>query len=151
MKKKKIHKRKKDSSNIRNENASEMIRNIADEFISMGDTIERRQCYLNLACAAWNISLLPVDQREDAINDYIEAMMKLNNRWTDQDTNGTFHNMNIFISDKIKYYPKVNRIIVRAELTVVDGKEQLTVASVNMDKISQSNYRLKPTAAAGTA
>ena len=77
--------------------------------------------------------------------------MKLNNRWTDQDTNGTFHNMNIFISDKIKYYPKVNRIIVRAELTVVDGKEQLTVASVNMDKISQSNYRLKPTAAAGTA
>ncbi len=137
MKKKKIKKRiiRKGSYKAPSDNMSEMIRRIADEFISMGDTIERRQSHLNLSCAAWNISLLPANIRKEAIEDYIIFNNKLNINWTKEDIEGTRHNLNILIDDKIKYYPNVIRKIISAEITMVDEKEHLTVASVNLDKI----------------
>ncbi len=137
MKKKNIKKRliRKSFYKSQNDNMSEMIRRIADEFISMGSTIERRQSHLNLSCAAWNISLLPASNRDKAIEEYIDYNSKLNINWTKEDIEGTRHNINILIGDKYKYYPNINRKIISAEITIVDGKEHLTIASVNLDKI----------------
>ena len=137
MKKKNIKKRLIHKSFYKSpsDNMSEMIRRIADEFISMGSTIERRQSHLNLSCAAWNISLLPASNRDKAIEEYIDYNSKLNINWTKEDIEGTRHNIITLIGDKYKYYPNVNRKIISAEITMVDGKEHITIASVNLDKI----------------
>jgi len=38
---------------------SQLIGEYASDYINMGETTEERQSYLNSACSAWNIAVLP--------------------------------------------------------------------------------------------
>ena len=68
MKKCKNKKRRTNKAKVKhNLKMSEMIINFAGDYIDLGDTLERKQSYLNGACVAWNISLLPEAGRKDAI------------------------------------------------------------------------------------
>ena len=43
---------------------SQMIIDFASDYIHLGETIEEKQNYLNAACIAWNIALLPKNRRK---------------------------------------------------------------------------------------
>jgi len=41
-----------------------MILDVAAQFIEMVESEEERQTHLDIACAAWNLSILPKNKRE---------------------------------------------------------------------------------------
>jgi hypothetical protein len=57
---------------------SELIGEYASDYINMGDTTEERQSYLNGACTAWNIAVLPEHSREEALRRAIEGYKRMN-------------------------------------------------------------------------
>jgi hypothetical protein len=46
---------------------SEFIAEYASDYINMGSDTEERQSYLNGACTAWNIAVLPEHLRKEAL------------------------------------------------------------------------------------
>ena len=117
--------------------ASEMLAKCADGFIAMGDTIEQKQSNLNLACTAWNLTLLPKDSQKEAIDNYIRAVYKSNPVMDEADCNSIRHNIDVLMEYKLKYFPKVNRKMLGACIEVVDGKGKITVLSMNLDQFNE--------------
>ena len=57
---------------------SELIEKYASDYINMGDNTEERQSFLNGACTAWNVALLPEHMREEALRRRIEEYKRIN-------------------------------------------------------------------------
>ena len=57
---------------------SELIAEYASDYINMGETPEERQSFLNGACTAWNIAILPQDQREITLYQAAAEYKKMN-------------------------------------------------------------------------
>jgi hypothetical protein len=57
---------------------SELIGEYASDYINMGETMEERQSYLNGACSAWNIAVLPEHLREEALRRNIAEYKRTN-------------------------------------------------------------------------
>jgi len=106
---------------------SEMIAQFAYDFISMGETLRDRQSYLNTACTAWNIALLPEDKRQTAL-DQCQRQYELLNPEAD-DSQNLRHDMEILIQEKLRLFPEVKTTIVGAEITNVEGKDRIRVIS----------------------
>lgn len=93
---------------------SEMIIKFAGDYIDMGVSITEKQSYLNLACIAWNISLLPKSEQAEAINKYLHLYSEANPTVSDADN--VKHDMKILIKNKRKYFRKVREQIVSAQI-----------------------------------
>ncbi len=107
-----------------------MIAQMASDYISMGDTTEERQSYLNSACTAWNIAVLPEHQREEALLRYIEAYKNANPGIDDEDN--LLHDARILIKKKLELFPTVKTVIINAHLAQLEGKKyQIIVASTD--------------------
>jgi len=78
MKKSKKKKRSVKTKQTKALKMSEMIINYASDYIRLGDTIDQKQSYLNGACAAWNISLLPAAKRKEAVDKLITQYKAVN-------------------------------------------------------------------------
>jgi hypothetical protein len=50
---------------------SQMIIDLASDFIELGATLEEKQSHLNAVCIAWNISILPTNIREQALTHFV--------------------------------------------------------------------------------
>src|SRR4030042_1546747 len=57
---------------------SELIGEYASDYINMGESTEERQSYLNGACSAWNIAVLPEHLREEALSRTIAEYKRMN-------------------------------------------------------------------------
>jgi hypothetical protein len=125
VKKKKL--KSNNASNKKYQKMSEMVLKFAQSYIDMGETTEERQNYLNSACSAWNISLLPVKKRIKAIKKYLKEYKKYNPDVDDEDCKDMQDNIEKLISEKEKLFPDENRRIVRAEIEVKNGKEHVNV------------------------
>ena len=126
--KKRLRVQKGNSSEIK---MSAMIIEYASEYINLGDTLEEKQSYLNAACSAWNIAILKKEERQKALDDFIEQYKKINPDADDTDTNNARHDMELLIKEKIRLYPNVKKTIAGAEITNDKGKERIVVASIN--------------------
>ncbi len=112
---------------------SQMITQMASDYISMGETTEERQSYLNSACTVWNIAVLPEHQREEALLRYIEAYKSANPGIDDEDN--LLHDARILIRKKLELFPTVKTVIISAHLENLEGnKYQITVASTDNPK-----------------
>ena len=124
--KKRLRAQKDNSSEIK---MSAMIIEYASEYINLGDTLEEKQSYLNAACSAWNIAILKKEERQKALDDFIEHYKKINP--DADDTDDVRHDMELLIKEKIRLYPNVKKTIAGAEITNDKGKERIVVASIN--------------------
>jgi hypothetical protein len=107
---------------------SQMVINFAQDFISLGDTIEIRQSYLNAACVAWNISLLQEEARATAINHFLEQYHKLNPGSDDVDN--VRMDIQQLIAEKLEMYPDEKRSIINAQIVNDErGKEKIIIIS----------------------
>jgi hypothetical protein len=128
-----MKKRKKKKANLRKRRntkklkISQLVINFAQDFISLGNTIEGKQSYLNAACVAWNISLLPDNLRCTAIDHFIEEYKNLNPGT--EDINNVRNDIELLIEEKLSMYPNEKSSIVNAQITDNNGKEKIIVFS----------------------
>src|SRR4030042_3350965 len=112
---------------------SEMLLNVAGDFIAMGEDIAEKQELLNASVSAWNIACLKDDKRQQDINKFMKEYKKLNPTFTKDDFKDEEENLRLLIRQKDELYPDINIQIVNAIVQEVDGKNHITVASEKMD------------------
>jgi hypothetical protein len=125
---------------------SEMLLDVASEFLAMGEDILDKQQLLNAAVSAWNIASLKGDKKQQAIKNFLKDYRKLNPSFSKQDYKNEEENIYLLIRQKDKLYPGVNIQIVNAVIHEVNGQNHITVASAEMKQevltISSSRPRI---------
>ncbi len=106
---------------------SQMIIDIAGQFIEMVEPVEERQIHLDIACVAWNLSLLPKKQRNKEYKKYFNKMTKrINNpeaiKYFEMDLNG-------LMKAKVDLYPNVKKTIVTAQVENINSDQYRIIAS----------------------
>ena len=106
---------------------SQMILDVAGQFILMVEPEQERQTHLDIACAAWNISTLPKNKRDGEYKKYFNKMKRLLNdpqliKYFEEDLNG-------LIDAKIDLFPNEKRQIVSAIIENINSKEYKVTAA----------------------
>jgi len=104
-----------------------MVLQFAGDYIGMGETTEERQNYLNSACSAWNIALLPLKNRNKAIKKYLKAYKRYNPYIDDEDCKAMQENLEKLIAEKERLLPDESRRILGGKIQVKSGQEHVTV------------------------
>ena len=109
---------------------SELIGEYASDYINMGETTEERQSFLNGACTAWNVAILPEHSREGAIRRVIEEYKRAN---PDADDVGDFdHDLRILVRKKLEMFPDIRKTILGATIEPISGaKYRINIASTD--------------------
>ncbi len=110
-----------------------MVLDFAGDFIAMGEDIEEKQQYLNSAVSAWNIACLDEKARNRSIKKYIAEYRKLNPTQSKRDFRDVEEDLRLLITQKEKLYPEVRIQIVDAHIQEINGKNHVTVASLNIE------------------
>jgi hypothetical protein len=131
-------KRKKKKRSVHNtisiKKASEMILDVAMGLIEMGEDLEEKQNYLNLACTAWNISLLPESKRNDAIEQCVAEYRNMNDDVDEEDCNNIRENYKLIIKHKVKAYPFSQKQMIDAIVEIIDGETKVNVMSFDPER-----------------
>lgn len=116
---------------------SELIGEYASDYINMGETTDERQSYLNGACSAWNIAILPEHLREEALRHNIEEYKRINPGIDDADN--LAHDLRKLIQKKLQMFPGVKKVIIDASIEPIsDTKYRIVVASTdNLQQLKQ--------------
>lgn len=106
---------------------SQMILDVAAQFIELGSSEEERQTNLDIACKAWNISILPKSKRKKEYNNFLNEMRtqikdKEIMRWLKEDLDG-------LIKAKLDLYPNEKKPIVSAWVENMGPKQYKVTAS----------------------
>ncbi len=109
-----------------------MVLNFAGDYIAMGDDIEEKQQYLNSVVSAWNIASLDEKARKRSIKKYMAEYRKLNPRQSKRDFRDVEKDFRLLIKQKDKLYPEIRVQIVEAHIKEINGKNHVTVASLNI-------------------
>jgi len=112
---------------------SEMVLDFAGDYIAMGEDIEEKQQYLNSAVSAWNIACLDEKARKRSIKKYMAEYRKLNPKQSERDFRDVEEDLRLLIRQKEKLYPEVRVQIVDAHIKEINGKNHVTVASLNIE------------------
>jgi hypothetical protein len=111
---------------------SEMISEMAADFVSLGDTVEEKQNRLNAACSAWNMACgSPEVQRKQLVK-YIEAIRSFNPAHTPGNLANIGREMESLIERKLKMFPDDKRQIVSARVVMVGKDYRIEVASATL-------------------
>ena len=109
---------------------SEFIKEYASDYINMGNTMEERQSYLNGACCAWNIAILPENLREKALKNNLEEYKKVNPGIDDSED--FLHDMRLLVNKKNQMFPEVKKAIVDAFIEPINETQfRINVISTN--------------------
>ncbi len=112
---------------ISDQKVSQMILDVAAKIIELGSSEEERQTHLDIACKAWNLSILPKSKGNKEYHNYLNEMRaKLKDKeimkWLKKDIDG-------LIKAKIDLYPDEKKAIISAKLkNVGSGQYQVTAA-----------------------
>jgi len=107
---------------------SGLISEYASDYINMGENTEERQNYLNGACTAWNIAVLPENLREEALRRTIEGYKSMNPN-TD-DAEDFEHDLRTLIRKKLQMFPNIDKVIIDAMVEPIsETKYKINIAS----------------------
>ena len=104
-----------------------MVAAFASDYINMGETMEKKQSYLNSACTAWNIAILDERERSTRLEEYLSLYQRLNPDVNDVEE--FRHDMELLIQEKLRLFPHVEKVIMSAEIKEIDGKQIVSIAS----------------------
>jgi hypothetical protein len=100
---------------------SELIGQYASDYINMGEDTKERQNYLNGACTAWNIAVLPEHSREEALRRVIEEYKRANPGVDDADD--FEQDLRTLIRKKLEMFPGIKKVIVNAGIEPISEKK----------------------------
>jgi hypothetical protein len=109
---------------------SEMLMDVARDYVSMGEDIEEKQQLLNGAASAWNIACLEGKERERAIKKYMRKYKKMNPHQTKQDYRDTEEDFMLLIKEKDSLYPDTKVQVANAEVKEIGENLHVTVMSI---------------------
>ncbi len=114
---------------------SEIISEYAGKYVMEGDenaSHEQRQGFLNIACIAWNIALLPTVHRANVVLEFINNYRESNKKTTnDNDVSALKNDIEALIKWKDERFNSVNKIIVAAELLKTNESYSLRITSTD--------------------
>jgi hypothetical protein len=111
---------------------SEMISEMAANFLSVGDTIDERQSRLTAACSAWNMACGSPDVRRHQLKRFRESYQRFNPAIRPTDLANIVKDMEILIERKLKLFPDDKRQIVSARVVKVGETFRIEVASATL-------------------
>jgi len=111
---------------------SEMLLDVAGEYIAMGDDQADKQEYLNGAVSAWNIACLESKKQKKVLREYRENYRQLNPSHTNHDCDDALENIRLLIKRKNELYPEAHIQIAYAKIVTKGNKDHVTVASVRL-------------------
>ncbi|MEW6404487.1 MAG: hypothetical protein AB1649_22045 [Chloroflexota bacterium] len=111
---------------------SEILLKYASDYIGMGATLEEKRHYLDSAILAWNLSLLSEGEREKQMQASLKKLEALNPG--SKNVEILKHNLAILVEKKLTEFPEIKKLILSAEISIVDGKECLYVASTDFQE-----------------
>jgi len=106
---------------------SAIILDLASEWINIGETVQRREYYLDFVTKAWNIACQPPDQRENQISLLLSLFKQAGA--SKKGVQSLEENTRHLISEKDKRYPTINKLIAYGQIQTVNGKESVYIAS----------------------
>lgn len=107
---------------------SQMIIDFAADYINLGDTIEKKQSYLNTACVAWNIAILPVHLRQAALHEFLTQYTTRNPHTHDEQN--LRHDMELLMQQKLALFPHVRTPIAHATFRDSGGALSIVAAAL---------------------
>jgi len=110
-------------------NISEAIIKITNSFIenNLDEAVPDFQLMLNLSVITWNISIFPKVNQEIIYGQIAEMFPQ---DFSAKDISGFVTIIEKIIDEKRKYYPGVNRLIEKIDISIVDGNIKLDVRSI---------------------
>jgi hypothetical protein len=111
---------------------SEMILEMAGQFISVGKTPEEKQSRLTAACSAWNMACGAPEDRQRHLEQYVEGYQRFNPATSPSDLASIRSDMESLIARKLEMFPDDQRQIVSAKVVMVGDDYRIEVASANV-------------------
>ena len=111
---------------------SEMISEMAADFIGLGDTAEEKQNRLNAACSAWNMACGSPEIQRKQLEQYVEAIRRCNPAHTPGNLANIRREMESLIERKLQMFPEDKRQIVSAKIVMVGKDYRIEVASATL-------------------
>ena len=107
---------------------SQMIIDLASDYIDLGSTLDEKQNYLNVVCIAWNISLFPERAEKDALAHFLDNYKKNNPTESEENIQNIKRDMEFLIRKKRSLFPDSKSAIEYAKITENDVEYKITVA-----------------------
>jgi hypothetical protein len=108
---------------------SEMISEIAANFIGFGRTPEEKDARLTAACSAWNMACMSPELRRQQLDQYVEGYRQFNPATSPHDLANIRRDMESLIERKLQMFPDDLRQIVSANVVMVGKDYRIEVAS----------------------
>lgn len=122
-----MKKKKRQKSNRNTAKMSEMIIEMAADYIDLGKDLSDKQNYLNVACTAWNIAVLSEAERPRALREFLDNYVAVNPGVDYVD--GLRDDMEFLIQRKLELFPDVNRLVFSAAIQELDGNLRVKLLS----------------------
>lgn len=111
---------------------SEMISDMAANFISFGRTAQEKEARLTAACSAWNMACMSSKLRYEQLDQYVEGYRRFNPAISADDLACVRKDMKSLIERKLQMFPGDLRQIVSAKVVMVGTGYRIEVASANV-------------------
>ena len=111
---------------------SEMISDMAADFIGLGDTPEEKQNRLTAACSAWNMACSSPETRQRQLEQYIESLRNFNPANTPSNLANIREELEMLIERKLQMFPEDQRQIVSAKVIMVGTDCRIKVGSTTL-------------------
>ena len=111
---------------------SEMISEMAADFISLGDTAEEKQNRLNATCSAWNMACGSPKDLQWQLDQYVEGYQRINPTTSSSDLAKILKDMESLIERKLQMFPEDQRQIFNARVVMVGTDYRIDVASATL-------------------
>jgi hypothetical protein len=125
--------RRKKANKSAQRKMSEMIWEMAADFLGVGDTMAERQNRLNAACSAWNMACCPPEVRQRQLEQYKEGYLRFNPATSPSDLANILKDIEMLIERKLKMFPEDKRQIVSAKVVKVGTKFRIEIASATLN------------------
>jgi len=115
-----------------NRKMSEMISEMAANFISEGKTPEEKHHRLTGACSAWNMACCSPEMQRQQLEQYVEGYRQNNPATAPTDPANILKVMQSLIERKLELFPEDKRPIVSAKVMMVGKDYRIEVASARV-------------------
>jgi len=111
---------------------SEMISEMAAQFIGIGKTPEEKQSRLTAVCSAWNMACGSPEVRQRQLEQFVEVYQRFNPATSPSDLANIRRDMESLIERKLQMFPDDKRQIVSARVVMVGKDYRIEVASATL-------------------
>ena len=109
---------------------SEMVGDVGDGYLQMGEDQESIQELLGDVWLAWNVACLDTKERNDELERLRSVLTKHNKTWDSLDVDNHIENLELLIKRKNEKYPNEKIQILNGKIQLVGTEMHIKIATV---------------------